>query len=174
MRFFRKVEIGRPSRAFPLKERSERLSTHTAQASQTRYLDRVDAGQPASAGLPCTIHTGCHRTIWLAGAPARPKSAVICFPTLRWLDPFSRDETPGLEVSTLSGRAKFEPLSLSLQEGLRFFTPSFTRRPMGVPYGSLALLSEEPTSLPRSVTVPGCWGLGSASPPGVHHLRQVS
>ena len=46
--------------------------------------------------------------------------AVICFPTLDGLPPFLVTRHP-LEVGPLSREAKFEPLSISLQYGLRFF-----------------------------------------------------
>ena len=100
-----------------------------------------------------------------AGAPARPKSAVICFPALGWFAKFSRDERPGgilpaFAWSDLASRLVSRTLTTSATPippitGRHWLSPpSSTRRPISVPRGSLSFgKAGKPTGLPRSVPV---------------------
>ena len=86
-------------------DRETRMSvtTHTS-----RYTCRVVARCGNGVGAPANDTTAL-RTV-----------AAICFPTLDGLPPFLVTRHP-LKVGPLSCEAKFEPLSISLQYGLRFF-----------------------------------------------------
>ena len=61
------------------------------------------------------------------GAPVDPKATVICFPSLGGSAGLLAKEDPS-DVCSLSRRAKSEPVSASLQSGIRFFrhpTPAY-------------------------------------------------
>jgi hypothetical protein len=119
-------------------------------------------------------------------APARPKPAVICFP--------SCDGSPGFLVTSDLDRksARFRVGWCTLSSALTahfpsstpilpltgrhsLLPPSSTRRPFGSPCGSLTRV-ENPPGDQRAYHVPCKYlrRLGSASPPGVQHLRRVS
>ena len=55
------------------------------------YLDRITRQHDCT---DFTIVDGSNHALLLMGAPARPKSAVICFPMSRSFAHLSRDETP--------------------------------------------------------------------------------
>ena len=84
------------------------------------------------------------------------------------------------DVSTLSGRVKFEPVSASLPGGIRFSRgasacaarpSSFARIPAGLPYGTLSLTGQGGI---RDCHVPLKYPdrLGTAFTTGAQHLRQ--
>lgn len=63
-----------------------------------------------------------HFAFQLVGASADLLAAVICFPSCKD-SPDSLATKHPQDVCSLSSRAKFEPVSTPLQDGLRFFLP---------------------------------------------------
>ena len=119
-----------------------------------------------------TIIGRSNQALLLMDAPARPKSAVICFPMSRSFVHFFRDEIPAgslplFRCGKWQSGGLHEPLSMPLQHSLRFLQHPYPLRRW------LVLRPPYPEGTHRAYPVPLVYqsGLGSISTPGELHLR---
>ena len=145
-----------PYGTFPPSERCVRLSPHTAQASQ-RLLT-----EPGRTSLPARYSLAASTSRLIHYARQSLRSGRID----RY---FSRDETPDGSQPAFAEDDTVPICFITKQPSLA--PSSFTRHPIGLPYGSLSLPGER-----RVYHVPPLYphGLGLASTPGVLHLRPVT
>lgn len=143
------------------------LSPHTAQAARNAlWQDALQQDSRIAQSAATSRYALDATQRFCQWAHQQDIPAVICFPAWGWFVKFSRDERPGGILPAFTwrdvawcSRSRSSPSGsipvLPTTERLSFFSPSHTRRPIGVPCGSPSLVNPgRPTGLPRSVQVP--------------------
>ncbi len=152
-----------PYGTFPPSERCVRLSPHTAQASQRPCEGPVSMSNMLAARYWTEVDS-----LPGEGSTSGTSHRHLQHPLYRFLRCF-RDETPDGSQPTFVEDKIVLICRITQQPSLA--PSSFTRHPIGLPYGSLSLPGER-----RAYHVPPLYphGLGLASTPGVLHLRPVT